>query len=62
MADRAVVTDDTGREWTGWLVEPDDETPADRAAFVPDHPPDGDPDTVWYVPRERLRLAPEPPS
>ncbi len=62
MADRVVVVDAKGREWLGWVIEPDEGTPRDHSAFVPDDPPDGDPDTVWYVPNEQVRLAPEPPG
>jgi hypothetical protein len=62
VADRALVVDASGREWLGWVIEPDDDTPDDHSAFVPDEPPDGDPDTVWYVPNERVRPAPEPPT
>jgi hypothetical protein len=59
MAERAVAVDAQGREWAGWLVAPDEWTPEDRVAFVPDDPPDGDPETVWYVPADAVRLAPD---
>ena len=62
MQSRAVVTDATGQEWTGWWVEPDESTPKGHEAFVPDDPPDGDPDTTWYVPAESLRPLPEGPA
>jgi len=62
MQQRAVATDAQGREWAGWWVEPDRWTPEGYEAFVPDDPPDGDPDTVWYVARDRIRRVADPPA
>jgi hypothetical protein len=61
VAERALALDATGREWKGWWLEADDLTPPGHEAFVPDAPPDGDPDTLWYVPAARIRRlgAPE---
>lgn len=62
MQQRAVATDLQGREWLGWWVDPDAWTPEGHEAFIPDDPPDGDPDTVWYVPGENIRRIADPPS
>jgi len=59
---RAIATDARGREWAGWWVDPDEWTPEGRVAFIPDDPPDGDPDTIWYVPESSLRRIADPPS
>lgn len=62
MQQRAIATDAQGKQWRGWWVDPDQWTPEDHEAFIPDEPGDGDPDTVWYVPATSLRRIADPPS
>ncbi len=57
-----MATDAQGVEWTGWRVAPDEWCPEDRVCFVPDAPPDGDPETVWYVPATAVRRLPDGPA
>lgn len=62
MQERAVAVDAQGREWRGWWVDPDEWTPDGHEAFLPDDPPDGDRDGVWYVPSDAIRRVADPPA
>jgi hypothetical protein len=62
VQERALARDATGREWPGWRVHGIEGCPDGHAAFAPDAPPDGDPDTIWFVPQDALRRVPDGPA